>query len=432
MSHGDALAKIRQMDHAADLARAIHDWQSWFRDVPEPYSLKKIKDTRARDLVEGGLVVIKTNQSEDGGLMADSTCYIECYPRDDALGLRGLAAAGHFDEMKKWLLWIDAKIPLWGHLADSYSGEPSLKYGTLHLDYGDCNVEETAYYLLVARDYYKATRDLATLDRIRPTLTQSMDVQLKDATTQDSHLDFQGDETEGCAAGGTVPLDNPALKEFGDTKTHFWSMGSVAMCAAALDFYIHYLDLHHENPGAYKNSFTGETMDLHAELKKLLAAMDRDFWRTDVPGLSGGFHDFARRKSNGAWPAARVVNFTLQPLYFGTPYDPARAKADVQAMASFFNAKTGFLPLFPPVSECFDGHDLGYLLWDLVEIGDSRKGEVYRALVNGTTADCWGSFTEGYDPNGQPNDHDLRTLETGVNVSAIAKYWNLGGYEKAP
>jgi hypothetical protein len=39
--------------------------------------------------------------------------------------------------------------------------------------------------------------------------------------------------------------------------------------------------------------------------------------------------------------------------------------------------------------------------------------------------DCWGSFNEAYNADGARNDHDLRSLETGINVSAIAKYWGL-------
>jgi hypothetical protein len=99
----------------------------------------------------------------------------------------------------------------------------------------------------------------------------------------------------------------------------------------------------------------------------------------------------------------------------------------VRAIAHYFDEKTGFLQLVPGSASGFEGHDLGYLLWGLVEINDPRKDEVYKALVNGPTVDCWGSYNEAYDSNGNRNDHDLRSLETGVNLSALAKYWNLSG-----
>jgi hypothetical protein len=119
------------------------------------------------------------------------------------------------------------------------------------------------------------------------------------------------------------------------------------------------------------------------------------------------------------------VNFTLMPVFLGTPYPEEEKVKDVAAMATFFNPRTGFLPLVPSADNGMEGHDLGYLLWDLVETGDWRKNEVYNALVNGPTVGCWGAFSEAYDGEGHANDHDLRSLETGVNVSALAKYWGL-------
>jgi hypothetical protein len=46
--------------------------------------------------------------------------------------------------------------------------------------------------------------------------------------------------------------------------------------------------------------------------------------------------------------------------------------------------------------------------------------------LTGPTVDSWGSFNEAYGPGGNRNGHDLRSLETGVNIDAMAKYWKLG------
>lgn len=72
------------------------------------------------------------------------------------------------------------------------------------------------------------------------------------------------------------------------------------------------------------------------------------------------------------------------------------------------------------------GHDLGYLLWGLVAVGDFQKAAVYDALVNGPSVGCWGTYNEAYDADAVPNANGLRSFETGVNISAIARYWGLG------
>jgi len=200
----------------------------------------------------------------------------------------------------------------------------------------------------------------------------------------------------------------------------------VAMAAASLDFLREYVKASGEDPAHYHNGQMNAEIDLAGEVKKMTAAMDRDFWRTDVADIPGGFHDFCRVKGDGSWPKARIVNLTLMPVFFGTDYPPEEKAKDVAAMAQYFDPKTGFLQLVPGANTGSEGQDLGYLLWDLVEMNNPLKDEVYHALVNGVTPDAWGGFSEAYTSAGRPNGHDMRSLETGINVSAIAKYWGLG------
>jgi hypothetical protein len=413
---------IRTMNSVGDLEKCVTDWQSWFEQVAPGYQLSNIKDQRARDLMEGALAILKTNQSQDGGFIAHATFYKDGYIRDAVLGLRGLTATGHFDESKHWLIWLDHVFTLYGHIPDAAGCEASLKDVSNKGDMGNADVEETALCLLCARDYYRSTKDLATLNAVSKSLQYCMDVQLKEAVANNYKLEFNGDETEICGAVNT----SPAGTQWGPgAQKQDWSLSSVALCAASLEFYMEYLQARGEDPTAYQNAQTGTTMNLKTELNHLLQAMDADFWRTDVPEIPDGFHDSFRIKSNNSWPLKRIVNLTLIPVYFGTPY-PADEKAkDVSAIAQYFDEKTGFLQLIPGANNGFDGHDLGYLLWSLVEMGNPKKTKVYQALVNGPTADCWGSFNEAYSGNGTRNSHDLRTLETGCNVSAIARYWDL-------
>jgi hypothetical protein len=388
------LATIYGIDPVKELEKSITEWQHWFGHVPAEYQLSKIGDVRARRLVEGALSVLRVNQCCDGGIIAHSTYYLEGYVRDAALALRGLAAAGHFAESKKWLAWMDRDLAVVTHLNDSWPCGSPLPPG-IEDPTGDpytLDVEEPAYVLICAREYLRGTGDLAFLKSIDRTLRFCMDIQLKTEIANNQRMKFNGDETEICWA---VNADGSGFRN----DRSQWSMSSIALCAASLEFYIDYLKRQGQDPAKYACAKTGTTIDLNAELSKLLAAMDRDFWRTDVPEISAGFHDFFR-KPDGTWPQRRIVNFTLMPVFDGTPYDRTEQVKDLDAIAHYFDPKTGFLQLVPGQDSGFDGHDLGYLLWGLIEVNDSRKDEVYHALVNGPTADCWGSFNEAYDKNG--------------------------------
>jgi hypothetical protein len=422
-SDPDTLAAIRALKPVPELEQTITEWQKWFRGVAPEYQLSKITDARARDFIEGGLAILKTNQSLDGGIIAHSTFYKEGYIRDAELNVRGLMAAGHFDDAKLWLIWTDNVWKVFGHLPDAVGCYAELMKHSAGFDMGNCDTEETAEYLLIARNYYAATKDLDLLKKLRPSLQYCMDVQLRDAAANDYKLEFNGDETEIC---GAVDLTPAGTRGGGDAAKLDWAMSSIAMSAAALDFYIKFVELTGGDPAKYKNSVTGATMDLHAELDHQLQGFHRDFWRTDVAGLPDGFHDSFRIKSDNSWPKDRIVNFTLMPIYYGTPYPADEQAKDAAAIAHYFDHKTGFLQMVPGAANGFEGHNLGYLLWALTETNHPMKDEVYKALLNGPTVDCWGSFNEAYDSAGNRNGHDMRSLETGVNIDAMAKYWKLG------
>jgi hypothetical protein len=423
-----SIAAIRAFQSEPTLKKSIAEWQAWFANVPPQFQLSIIKDERARTLVEGGLSVIKTNQSADGGFVANISFFRQGFWRDTALGLRGMAATGHFDELKRWLIWSNHEYERAGHIPDCAYCMPTLDEDKDDFCMGNIGVEGPAYVLLCARDYLAATNDFATLRSVDKMLRFCMEEQLRQAVANDYKLEFNGDETEMCGAVDITPAGTEMRV---DCQKDEWSLSSVAICAASLDFFIKYVKQCGENPDDYKSSLTNTTLNLHNELGKLVAAMDRDFWRTDVPEFPDGFHEAFRIKANNAWPKARISNICLMSVFSRTPYSDDKKAKDVAAIAHYFDEKTGFLQLVAGGDTGFDGHDLGYLLWCLIEVGNPQKDEVYKALVNGPTSDAWGAFNEAYDGKGAPNDHDLRTMETGVNVAAIAKYWKLGeGAEK--
>ncbi|MDE3067719.1 MAG: hypothetical protein KGJ60_09230 [Verrucomicrobiota bacterium] len=431
----DCIQWVRQRNAPNDAAACVRWWRAWFDGVAPRYSLHRIKDPRARDLVEGGLAILKMNECRDGGIVANERGWRMSYIRDAYCGLRGLGALGHFVEAKRFIQWVNHVYSVHGLIpnaavcgSDTYV-HPSGNNGKFCPE-ANAAVEVTALYLLAARDYYRATRDLQTLTSADPSLRYAMDIQLKEAILNGNRLEFNGDETELCGAADVRAI---RAEGFNRNPAQYWSMTSVALCSASLEFYIQYLKAKGDNPAAYWNRQDKRTLNLYGELGKLQDALERDFWRTNVPGCPEGFHDWFRAKRNLAWPSGRIVNFTLFPVYYGTPLKyPDRAKCDVVAMKQFFEPATRLLPLVGKPGGKSLGHDLGYLLWGLVAIHDTEKAAVYDALVNGPTVGCWGSYHEAYSADGTPNQNGLRTFETGVNLSAIGKYWGLGGASDSP
>ena len=343
LSDTQCLAALKEKGTVSDLEKSIGEWQAWFAAVPPGFALEKVKEPRARQMLEGALAVLKTNQSLDGGLVAHATFYKEGYIRDDVLGLRGLSGTGHFEELKQWLTWAGHKFALVKHLPDAASCEASLNDPNNSFDYGNMDLEETALCLITARDYYRATQDLATLNAVFPMLQYCMDIQLKDAIASGYKLEFNGDETEICGAVNVAPS---GVSMNDDARKNDLAMTSVALAAASLDFYIEYVHLRGDDPAHYKNLQTNTILDLSAERGRLVQAMDANFWRTDVPEIPGGFHDSFRKKSDMSWPLKRITNLSLMPVYFGTPYPLDRQAKDVAAIASYFDEKTGFQDIY--------------------------------------------------------------------------------------
>lgn len=429
ISSAECIKQIEQRKSSQDLADCITWWQAWFNGVAPQYSINRIKSLRARDLVEGGLAILKMNESCDGGIVANERGWNMSYVRDAYCGLRGLTAFGHFDESKRFIQWLDHQYSVHGLIPNAAPGgsdtyaHPCGNNG-IHCPEANAAVEVTALYILAASDYYNGTHDLATLTNVDTSLRYAMDIQLKNAIANGYRLEFSGDETELCGASDVAGLRDEG---FNRKLEQYWSMTSIALCAASLDFYIQYLKAKGEDPANYLNRQNHQTLNLNKELVKLQDALERDFWRTNVPGSPNGFHDWFRVKSDGAWPSGRLINFTLFPVYYGTPLKyPERGKCDVEAMKQFFNPSTPLLPVTGIPGRKSLGHDLGYLLWGLVAVGDPEKQAVYIALINGPTTGCWGTYHEAYAGDRTPNINGLRSFETGVNLSAIGKYWGVG------
>jgi hypothetical protein len=229
-SDAECLRLIRGRNVLDDAGTGLRQWQQWFAGVAPGYSLNLITDPKARDIVEGGLAVLKMNQARDGGVVALARGWNMSYVRDACCVLRGLGECGHFDEQKRFIHWLDHQWTVHGFIPNAaFAGSHRYVHHNGNNGGGPCAeanaaVEVAALYLLAARDYFNATHDLATLTNAAPSLRYAMEVQLAQAAANGYRLDFGGDETE-IAAGdiGASGLDGQLSRQ--------WSMTSVVLCA---------------------------------------------------------------------------------------------------------------------------------------------------------------------------------------------------------
>jgi hypothetical protein len=431
------LDQLRAIAPAADTDATIQSWRAWFASVKPAFSLDRIPAGRARDIVEGSLCYLKTNQSSDGGIVANLPKYTMAWTRDAYCGLRGLLATGHHDESRRFILFMHRKFLAHGFIPNAmscgsdtfalYNGNGENNPGRQAGAASPCPEANTApetpaLLVLAARDYHRSTGDDATLLEINVTLRHCLDIQLMHATANGYRLESSGDETELCGAVATKAAGYDRRLE------RHWSMASMALAIASMDFLIAWFKRLGEDPTAYRSAMDGRTYDLHTELVRFQEALERDFWRTDDPHAPGGVHVWCRIKDGHRFPPGHIANLTLFPLYHGTALlHPERAANDAAAVRSWFDPVRRSLPLVPVVGDGrYLGHDLGYLLWCLVKTGDQSRHTIHDALVNGPSASCWGTFAEAYDADGKPNYCRLRTFESGVNVDAIAFHHGLG------
>jgi hypothetical protein len=416
-----------------DVRRCIKQWEEW---LSKGDSIDKLANQKVKDIVEGALVIMKMLQGRDGGIMATARNYMDSYVRDAAGCLSGLIASGHTDEAEKFMLWVEHKFKVTGMIPCNADIGDDAAYFPGYGSEDNWSAENPALYLLIARDYLRSMQKqgegkkaVEFLHNIDGSLKYAMNVQLQSLIKNHWKLRFNGDETESGGAG--IPLkDAPKIEQY-------WSMPSLALCAAALKFFITYLSENEENFKYYCNNITGQFMDLLNVLEKVKKSLDENFWRTNITVFGNGFYDWYRTQEGG-WPQLRITNYTLFPIFYGTPLNyPQRAYESVEVIKSYFKEKE-FMPIQPGgENEDYCGHNLGYLLYALVEKKDPMMEQVFDVLVNGKAIGCWGTWSEAYKADGETymrqeegggyTTSSMRPFETGINIAAIFKYLKYKG-----
>jgi len=392
---------VQSRQPETDLKQSVVAWKSWMQSGSR--ALANVTDPKARDVVEGSLIACKMQQNRDGGTIAGARKYANSYIRDTHGAVRLFLATGHYSEAKRAIETIFHKWSVAGFIPNYWSMGSDSFIG--HSFYNDSS-EITGYYVLMIRDYLARTKDAKFVESLEKSIRFAIDAQLDSLTRNGWRISFNGDETEqycvredGKEYGGF-----PAFPQW---RRDSWSFPSAAIAVASTQFYIDFL----------KSKGRRDTAALYEiKLKKVKAGIDSTFWR---PELTPAHHHWARYK-DGTWPDVTVPNYGLIPVWLGARLNYDRQKADANAMKTQV-ASSGFLPTAPPEVMGFCGHNLGYLLYDLVELGDPAAKDVLQTLVH--AVGCWGTMSEFYGPNATPNGHNFRVFESGITAEAILQYF---------
>lgn len=395
----ECLKDFLTTDAVKEYACSIDAWDQWLKKGIQ----YNIPNTRIKDVIEGMLVVLKSCQSYDGGFMACPHCYSFSYFRDSHGALRGLAAAGHTDELRDFIQWAHNKYKSFGHIPNAGEMGGNSSVLNLHLSEENLASESTAYFVFLVKYYYEKTGNLNFIKSVEESWKHAVDVQLHYAEKNNWNLKFNGDETEQYVPA----VDGNMYGPLPDWNRSSFGMSSVVMAIASTQFMIRYLD----DAGRPEEKILYE-----AKLTKLKYSVDEKYWLEDKQ-----IHDWTILP-DGSRSTYTVTNFNLMPLWMGAKLNQGREVPNVLNMLQYINPETGFLPIAPGGNEGFTGHTMAYLLYDLAKLNHEKMHEVFQTLMSSTIIGAWGSVSEFYGPHGVENSHSMNIFSTGINLCAILYY----------
>lgn len=408
ISPAQRVSVIKARNPERDFGQSVSDWKAWL--ASGQMHNKDVNNAKARDVIEGSLLVVKMLQDTSGGFIAGLREYPHSYVRDSHGAARLLSATHHNAEVKKLIQNIVYKTKTFGHIPNAWQ----MGADKWHLyRFNNPNAESPAYCLMLLRYYLQNTGDYSFAREIFPFIQHAVDVQVNDMKHNGWKIDFNGDETERY----TVRTDGETygiLSDWAsDATCRYWSLPSTVAALASVKFFT---DL-------CKKIGKDDVAERYAGYPALiLKSIDDTFWRNDL-----GYHDWCRKR-DGGWAEHRIPNYMLIPLWLGVELNGNREVVDALATKQFVNRQNGYLPTAPGDVEGFSGHNLGYLLYDMKKLGDPMADTVFHTLMTQPIISCWGSVSEFYGPGCVPNGHLMNAFSTGIVGEAVLRYFT--GFEK--
>ena len=421
------IAKMATSLASSLLKKTKKSWQAYTagrKNIPA--------DKQLRQAVDDIDVLIRCQQGTDGGVLA-GVFYHMAYVRDQYGVSRALLAMGRHDGAKAIL---DFYYNIWKKHGFIKNAQPIGVDAAFHCHEND-DVEITAYLVIQAFDYYRATGNRAYLREIVPMLEWAMDVQRKHIV--DGMLPFNGDETY--IAGGVLP--RKVIDEGSAEATLLFIEGGERLLAFATEEQLWPATKTAEWEGVIGNCKNLYRKNFFSDGKLYINNPDRtknlEYMPTrpgiclhpEHPGFSHNLQHFKgslyfcpdcmkRDNSNVVVPEPERFNITsayLFPFYINARLFTPDEKATLLEVIIDKYKKTGKISDVDRIL----GYDYGLFLYALTASDNELAHSVYERMM--ALRDKTGAWVEYYN-DGKPNGCPCRPWESGINIEAAIEYIN--------
>jgi hypothetical protein len=388
-----------------DLATELAGWKEWTGRAKYPAKT----DPRILQLADSILVVMRMQQSYDGGMIAGVRRYPYSYMRDMQGASKGFLAAGHLDEAAAMIRWLNRKFAKFHCIvnASEMGTEGSNFVG------GHSAVEIPAYFMLLVRSYLRAGGKPELADEVREALEWCAQAQIAEGRANDWRLGFNGDETERYVpiADGQTYQPGAGATKYGSAqgwKYQKWSFPSQILAIASLDFAAECTERWGASPAPYVEARAAFT-----------EALGRTF--IDPTNHTVAWCIYA----DGTRPQFPLTDYLLFPTWIQARIDPQLTEKLVEEVMHYLKPD-GILPVAPGAVEGTCGHSLGLLLAGLKETNHNKHndGDITRVeelIFTSGILGRYGMVNEYYGPTGVPNPHNLRPFESGILLEALLR-----------
>lgn len=378
-----------------------------------------------RDLAEDIAVLIKTQQAQEGAVLAGYNYHLG-YVRDQYGVSRGLLKLGYYEEAKAILNFY---FRLWKKFGYIRNAQAAGFDNIFHVHEND-EVEITGYLTVQIFDYYKRTNDKDFLEEVLPMAKWAIEAQLRNQ--KNGMLPFNGDETY--IAGGILPR----------YTMYDGSMEATLLLLQSIKLYegytkdMTYHSAMEEIEKSYRSNFMPEGRLITNNPKRLdhsdyprfrYGICEQCCSHFDLEKTKGGRYlcpKCFQKYKKGELPEMdlhpgkvfSILSTAFTPIYIGNSFaeDPSIDEM-VDTIVRRYK-ETGSLPSRPD-ADATVGYDYGMFLYCLTKKKHPLAAEICRLTLS--VLDPVNAWVEYYR-NGIPYNTRYRPWESAINMEAVLTF----------